>query len=90
MATQLVTQYSFEAGDGQMDYFFLGGSTNHTMKSVIDDYSQITGRPTMLPKRAMGYHLGRFRTGTGRRQYIAPPPPTATSRWTLFISISTT
>ncbi len=60
MGTQIANEYSFEAGDGQMDYFFLGGSTNHTMKSVIDRYSELTGRPTMLPKWAMGYHLGRY------------------------------
>jgi alpha-glucosidase len=72
MGTQSSSQYSFEAGDGQMDYFFLGGNSDHTMKSVIDRYSELTGRPQMLPKWAMGYHLGRFSYwDQGWVQYIA-------------------
>jgi len=58
--TQSGTNYSFEAGDGQLDYFFFGGGTNHTMTAVMDRYSQLTGRPTMLPKWAFGYQLSRF------------------------------
>jgi alpha-glucosidase len=58
--TQSTNQYSFEAGDGQLDYFFFGGGASHTMASVIDRYSELTGRPTMLPKWAFGYHLSRF------------------------------
>lgn len=52
--------YSFEAGDGQMDYFFFGGGASHTMAGVIDRYSELTGRPTMLPKWAFGYQISRF------------------------------
>ncbi len=59
MGSQSSYQYSFEAGDGQMDYYFFGGGTNHTTEAVINDYSYLTGRPTMLPKWAMGYQLGR-------------------------------
>ena len=51
---------SFEAGDGQLDYFFFAGGTNHTMTAVMDRYSDLTGRPAMLPKWAFGYHLSRF------------------------------
>src|SRR6266850_922725 len=58
--TQNGGQYSFEAGGGQMDYVFLGGGTNHTMAGVIDRYSELTGRPTMLPKWAFGHQLSRF------------------------------
>jgi len=60
MGTQFPTGYSFEAADGQMDYYFFGGSTNHTMKSVIGNYTELTGRAMMLPKWAMGHHLSRF------------------------------
>lgn len=52
--------YSFEAGDGQLDYFFFGGGTNHSMTAVQDRYSELTGRPAMLPKWAFGYQLSRF------------------------------
>jgi alpha-glucosidase len=72
LGTQSSYQYSFEAGDGQMDYYFLGGGTNHTTKAVIDNYSNLTGRPMMMPKWAMGYHLGRFTYwDQGWVQYIA-------------------
>lgn len=52
--------YSFEAGDGQMDYFFFGGGAAHTMAAVADRFSELTGRPATLPKWAFGYHLSRF------------------------------
>ena len=58
--TQSASQYSFEAGDGQLDYYFFGGGAAHTMATVIDRYSELTGRPAMLPKWAFGYHLSRF------------------------------
>lgn len=54
------TRYSFEAGDGQMDYFFFGGGSNHTMGAVLDRFSELTGRPTFLPKWGLGHHLSRF------------------------------
>jgi len=60
MGTQIPTGYSFEAADGQMDYYFFGGSTNHTMKSVINSYTELTGRAEILPKWAMGHQLSRF------------------------------
>jgi alpha-glucosidase len=58
--TQFADKYSFEAGDGQLDYFFFGGGPEHTMAGVIDRYSELTGRPAMLPKWAFGYHLSRY------------------------------
>jgi len=60
LGTQIPTGYSFEAGDGQMDYYFFGGGTDHTMKSVINSYTELTGRAMMLPKWAMGHQLSRF------------------------------
>ena len=60
MGSQWNDKYSFESGDGQMDYFFFGGGSNHTMPKVLDRYSELTGRPTFLPKWAFGYHQSRF------------------------------
>jgi len=54
------TQLSFEAGDGQMDYFFFGGGATHSMAGVIDRYSELTGRATFLPKWGLGYQQSRF------------------------------
>jgi alpha-glucosidase len=51
--------WSFEAGDDQLDYFFFGGGSNHTMAAVIDRFSELTGRPVVLPKWALGYHQSR-------------------------------
>ncbi|MCZ7590926.1 MAG: glycoside hydrolase family 31 protein [Kiritimatiellae bacterium] len=51
--------YSFEAGDDIMDYFFFGGGTNHTMSAIIDRFSELTGRPVLLPKWGYGFHQSR-------------------------------
>ncbi len=51
--------WSFEAGDDQLDYFFFGGGTNHTMAGVVSRFAELTGRPAMLPKWALGYHQSR-------------------------------
>ena len=60
MGTQWGDRYSFEAGDGQMDYFFFGGGDDHQMRSVVSRYTELTGRATALPKWAYGYHLSRW------------------------------
>jgi len=60
MGTQWGDRYSFEAGDGQIDYFFFSGGTDHQMRKVTERYTEVTGRPTMLPKWAFGYHLSRW------------------------------
>lgn len=51
--------WSFEAGDDQLDYFFFGGGTGRTMAAVLDRFSELTGRPAMLPKWALGFHQSR-------------------------------
>ncbi|MBU0678992.1 MAG: DUF5110 domain-containing protein [Verrucomicrobia bacterium] len=58
--TEASDKVSFQAGDGRMDYFFFGGGSGHTFAEVIDRYSELIGRPTMLPKWGLGYHLSRF------------------------------
>ncbi|MBU0677288.1 MAG: hypothetical protein KJ626_04155, partial [Verrucomicrobia bacterium] len=59
MGSERGDQYSFEAGDGQLDYFFFGGGEDHTMKKVLSRYSELTGRAYMLPKWALGFHQSR-------------------------------
>lgn len=59
--------YAFEAGDDQLDYFFFGGGSNHTMAAVLDRYSELTGRPALLPKWAYGYHQSRHSYDTQAR-----------------------
>lgn len=53
------TNFTFEAGDDQLDYFFFGGGSGHTMAAIIDRYSELTGRPAFMPKWAYGYHQSR-------------------------------
>lgn len=59
--------YSFKAGDDQLDYFFFGGGADHTMKKVLDRYSELTGRPAMLPRWALGYHQSRHSYDTQQK-----------------------
>ena len=59
MASEWSDRISYEAGDGQMDYFFFGGGNSHAMKDVLNRYSELTGYPCLLPKWALGYHQSR-------------------------------
>ena len=46
-------RYSYwQADGGDIDLFLLGGGS---LKRVIDHYTFLTGRPALLPKRALGY-----------------------------------
>ena len=58
--TEASDKVSFQAGDGRMDYFFFGGGASHSFGGVMDRYSELTGRPTMIPKWGLGYHLSKF------------------------------
>ncbi|MBQ6402765.1 MAG: DUF4968 domain-containing protein [Oscillospiraceae bacterium] len=42
----------WQADGGDVDLFFLGGNT---LKRIVDNYTLLTGRPALLPKRALGY-----------------------------------
>ncbi len=58
--TESGDRYSMQAGDGRMDYFFFGGGASHAFAKVTDRFSELTGRPTFLPKWGIGHHLSRF------------------------------
>ena len=60
MGTQAGNRYSFEAADGQIDYFFFAGGNTHQMRRVLNRYTELTGAPTKLPKWAYGYHMSRW------------------------------
>lgn len=46
-------RYSYwQADGGDVDLFLLGGNT---LRRIIDNYTMLTGRPALLPKRALGY-----------------------------------
>lgn len=47
------SRYTYwQADGGDIDLFFIGGST---LKKIVDNYTYLTGRPALLPKRALGY-----------------------------------
>ncbi len=42
----------WQADGGDADLFLIGGNT---IKRILDNYTFLTGRPALLPKRALGY-----------------------------------
>lgn len=53
--------YSFKAFGGDLDYYFIYGPDFYTM---VDHYTDLTGKAPMLPRFAMGLHLGTYSGGT--------------------------
>ncbi|AYN66298.1 DUF4968 domain-containing protein [Euzebyella marina] len=53
--------YSFSAEGGELDYYFMYGPD---FSSILDAYTDITGKAPMLPKFAMGLHVGTYSGGT--------------------------
>jgi len=42
----------WQADGGDIDLFLIGGNT---LSRIVDNYTLLTGRPALLPKRALGY-----------------------------------
>jgi len=58
-------KYYFGALYGDLDYYILVGEStdeysNNPVRSVLDQYSKLTGRSPMLPKYALGYQQGCY------------------------------
>jgi alpha-glucosidase (family GH31 glycosyl hydrolase) len=53
--------YSFEAAGGELDYYFIYGPD---MYRLVDRYTALTGKSPMLPRYAMGLHVGTYCGGT--------------------------
>lgn len=53
-------KYYFGALYGDLDYYLLvgDGAGSPAIRSVLDQYTVLTGRPAMPPKYALGYHQG--------------------------------
>lgn len=60
-------QYSFKAFGGDLDYYFIYGPDFYTM---IDRYTDLTGKAPMLPRFAMGLHLGTYSGGTWKNEQM--------------------
>lgn len=61
MGSSSTDQYSFAAVDGEIDYFFMYGPQ---FKSLLNQYTNITGKSPLLPKYALGLHVGTYSGGT--------------------------
>ncbi len=65
-------RYTFKAEGGEMDYYFFLGD----LYTVLDRYTDLTGKSPLMPKRAYGLHLGSYSGGTwGHEQYASDDYP---------------
>ncbi|MFI8378868.1 glycoside hydrolase family 31 protein [Leeuwenhoekiella sp. NPDC079379] len=53
--------YTFEAKGGELDYYFMYGPD---FPAILDHYTDITGKSPLLPKAALGLHVGTYSGGT--------------------------
>jgi len=53
--------YSFGAAGGELDYYFIYGPS---FKEIIRNYTLLTGTSPLLPRSAMGLHVGTYSGGT--------------------------
>ncbi len=55
------TSFSFSAEGGELDYYVLYGPDFPT---ILNSYTDLTGKSPLLPKFALGLHLGTYSGGT--------------------------
>src|SRR5262249_7156389 len=55
--SDMVGRYYFGALYGDLDYYFLYGSD---VPGVVDQYTNLTGRPTLPPRYVFGFHQGAY------------------------------
>lgn len=61
MGVESVDSYSFGAADGALDYYFIYGPS---FPSILDRYTNLTGKSPLLSKFALGLHVGTYSGGT--------------------------
>ncbi|MEO8404033.1 MAG: TIM-barrel domain-containing protein [Chitinophagaceae bacterium] len=62
-------EYSFRADGGELDYYFIYGPK---LPAVLEQYTLVTGRSPLLPKFALGLHMGTYSGGTwGYEQFTS-------------------
>jgi len=54
-------KYDFYAEGGELDYYFIYGPD---FPSILDSYTNVTGKAPLLPKFALGLHVGTYSGGT--------------------------
>lgn len=55
------------ASGGEMDFYIFGGPT---FTNIVDRYTQLTGRPAMVPRWVFGYHQGGAANSTSQNYAI--------------------
>jgi alpha-glucosidase len=53
--------YSFQANGGELDYYFMYGPA---FTSIMEQYTHLTGRTPLMPRFALGLHVGTYSGGT--------------------------
>jgi len=53
--------YSFSATGGEIDYYFIYGPA---FTAIIEQYTMLTGRTPLMPRYALGLHVGTYSGGT--------------------------
>lgn len=62
--------YSFKAVNGELDYYFMYGPD---FPDILNAYTSITGKSPLMPKYAMGLHVGTYSGGTWGHENHASP-----------------
>jgi len=61
MGNTSAKNYSFGASGGELDYYFIYGPS---FKEIVRNYTSLTGTSPLLPRSAMGLHVGTYSGGT--------------------------
>lgn len=61
MGASVPDAYSFGTEGEELDYYFIYGPD---FPSILDQYTQLTGRSPLLPRFALGLHVGTYSGGT--------------------------
>lgn len=61
MGCSFLKNYSFGASGGELDYYFIYGPS---FKDILRNYTLLTGTSPLLPRSAMGLHVGTYSGGT--------------------------
>lgn len=59
--------YHISASGGAMDYYFIYGPT---FFELLKDYTSVTGTTPLLPRTAMGLHVGTYSGGTWGHEHL--------------------
>ena len=61
MGHSATDSYTFEAEGGELDYYFMYGPD---FPSILNSYTDLTGKSPLLPRFAHGLHVGTYSGGT--------------------------